>query len=483
MSADSPEQYLLGAHDRSLLAAASAMLAKLAASGVLRPAEVASLAKLQHVLSRLPRVTSGLEVRVDVKGPWRRSGDIKAWHWWAVSVDGGELAIEGGGWLQRPSTGGESFTTMTWEALPGETAELDDYRDHLAIVPGVQSFPIAVDTIDFTTGDYIASVDDPDNPLLQESDDVEEGTVTSEAGTPAPDGNGNWASQPALAAIAPEGREHRPGPGEPVTCRQPSQQLILSAEQHLREGWLVEAVRTCNELLSRQDLTPAQVQHVEDMFVRARRPLLDSHLVEQADAVGTARISVVYPSLPEISAMLTVDGSPILVVLPEDWGPSRYVDGIFEAGRATFVVAPSMTLLDARSIRGTDLQFDVVDSTAGPFFHWRLSIDDGRGDSCRLDVCYELYGHLQAMDQIASAGTVEFVVMQEENHVPGTMFPSEHVRRYMVRLPPMDCRNLRELLVTACRTVASRLESYSRSVVNEEIQRYYRTHPLRPGGP
>lgn len=482
MSPDSPEQYILGARDRALLAAASAMLAKLAASGVLRPAEVVSVAKLQHVISRLPRVTSGVEVRVDVKGPWRRSGDIKARHWWAVSVDDGELAIESGGWLQMPSTGGETFRTMTWEALPGETAELDDYRDHLAIVPGVQSFPIAVDTMDFTTGDYTASVDDPDNLLLQDPDDGEEGTVTSEAGTPAPDGNGDWASQPVLAATAPEGREHGPGPGQPVTCRRPSQELILAAEQYLHEGWLVEAVQTCNELLSRKDLTPTQLQHVEDMFVRARRPLLDSHLVEQADALGAVRMYVTYPSLPEISATLTMDGSPILVVLPEDWGPISYVDGIFGEGRATFVVAPSMTPLDAKSIRRTDLQFGVVDSTAGPFFRWRFSIDDGRGDSCRMDVCYELFGHLQAMDQIASTGTVDFVVMQEENHVPGTMFSSEHVRRYMVRLPPAYCRNLRELLVTACRTAAARLDSYSRSAVNEEIQRYYRTHPLR-GGP
>jgi hypothetical protein len=55
------ERYHFDDDDLVLLEAAKALLQKTVASGNLRPAEVVSVAKLQHVLSRLPKATSGLE--------------------------------------------------------------------------------------------------------------------------------------------------------------------------------------------------------------------------------------------------------------------------------------------------------------------------------------------------------------------------------------------------------------------------------------
>lgn len=56
VSVDMPERYNLNARDRSLVQAATILLKRVAAAETLRPAELVSVAKLQHVLSVLPRV-------------------------------------------------------------------------------------------------------------------------------------------------------------------------------------------------------------------------------------------------------------------------------------------------------------------------------------------------------------------------------------------------------------------------------------------
>jgi len=98
--------------DHDLLTAAAALLKKVANAEVLRPAELVSVAKLQHVLSKLPRVTPDLEVTVSVIGPRRKFGEIETWHYWDIGVEGEEISFASGGHYCDPSTGGDSFTTM-----------------------------------------------------------------------------------------------------------------------------------------------------------------------------------------------------------------------------------------------------------------------------------------------------------------------------------------------------------------------------------
>ncbi len=169
------QRYILDDQDRDLLRAATALLKKVAAAELLRPAELVSIAKLQHVLAALPRVTPDIEVSVQVIGPRSNFGEIETWHYWEVAVEGERLSISSGGHFYRPSTGGDSFTTMTWEAIPEENSELDDYRESLWMVPDVQSFPVGVVGIDFACGGYKIEVTDEDNPLLEVAEDDENG--------------------------------------------------------------------------------------------------------------------------------------------------------------------------------------------------------------------------------------------------------------------------------------------------------------------
>jgi hypothetical protein len=165
------ELYRLNSRDKALLESASVLLRKAALAGSTTPAELMSVAKMQHVLSRLPRVTQHVAITVSVVGPRRKFGEIETFHWWDICVAEGELSVSSGGHFHRPSTGGDSFTTMNWLAIPGEAPEFDDYLETLTIVPDVKSFADAVSSIDFTAEAYNLKVEDSENPFLQEEEE------------------------------------------------------------------------------------------------------------------------------------------------------------------------------------------------------------------------------------------------------------------------------------------------------------------------
>jgi hypothetical protein len=175
------EYYQFDANDDALLGAAVMLLKKAATADTTTPAQLVSVAKLQHVFSVLPRVTSGVDVSVLVACPRRHFGEIITHHWFELAVEGNRLEISSGGHFYQPSTGGDSFTTMSWTALPGELAELDDYRESLWMVPDVRSFPEGVESINLASGGYSIEVTDNDNALLEHDGQAEDDKAGGEA--------------------------------------------------------------------------------------------------------------------------------------------------------------------------------------------------------------------------------------------------------------------------------------------------------------
>ncbi len=175
--------YCLNRRDRALIACAEGLLRRLVATSFVKPAELVSIAKVLHMLSRLPKplaVTDETLISISVIGPHHHFDEIETYHWWDVKVEGEELSISSGGHFYRPSTGGDTFSTMSWQAVPGELPDFEDYREHLAIVPDVQSFPDAVAGIDFADGGYKVEVNDLENSLLDEMDDSDDEEVEDE---------------------------------------------------------------------------------------------------------------------------------------------------------------------------------------------------------------------------------------------------------------------------------------------------------------
>lgn len=83
------------------------------------------------------------------------------------------LALSCGGFKQTDSMGSDSYTTMTWEAQPGERTECDGSWDDSWMDRDDEDYSDAAlnaeDLIDCTI-----LIDGDDNPLLFESDDAPE---------------------------------------------------------------------------------------------------------------------------------------------------------------------------------------------------------------------------------------------------------------------------------------------------------------------
>ncbi len=165
------QRYQFAPRDAELLWAASLLLRKVMASGKISPAQMVTLAKLQHVLTVLPRAIDSVTASVSVGSPQHNFGEIETRHWWEFSIEQEHLKISCGGHFYRPRTGGDSFTTMVWEAVPGLPSTLEDYSELHRIVPDLCSFVEGVESLNFSVRSYSIEIYDDDNALLEDLDD------------------------------------------------------------------------------------------------------------------------------------------------------------------------------------------------------------------------------------------------------------------------------------------------------------------------
>jgi hypothetical protein len=174
MNYNNSDNYCFDQRDRALIASAAIFLRKVVTAESLQPAETVSVAKVLHVVSRLPKPPAAqMSVMVTVVSPRRNFGDVETRHWWEVGVKGDKILIANGGHLFTTSTGSDTFTTMLWTANPGVEPDFTDYRDHLAAVFKVKSFPDAIASLDLANDEYKVEINDSDNPLLQVYSDEE----------------------------------------------------------------------------------------------------------------------------------------------------------------------------------------------------------------------------------------------------------------------------------------------------------------------
>lgn len=172
------EKYIFNSVDRKLIAAAKLLLRKAAAWAELPPAQLITIAKLLHMLSRLPHVDPNLDAQISVSSPRKSFGEIKTFHWWDVIAENGILRLTSGGHFYQPSTGGDTFTSMIWEAHPGEETELQDFSENNSIVPDLQTYRDGVASVNFAGQGYSITVTDSDNSALDEMEEYSEEDAT-----------------------------------------------------------------------------------------------------------------------------------------------------------------------------------------------------------------------------------------------------------------------------------------------------------------
>ena len=167
----SPNAYILSEKDRSIVAATKLLLKKMVRHPSIKPVEMEVVTKVLMVFERLPGVSDELHTMVDLTGPNHQYGDHRISHWWRIAVDGTKIHVSSNGYFHRPSSGGDSFTCMQWQAQPGRETSYGDYLDTLQIVDDAQPYETEVAHLPISEPGYYVSVEVDGEKLAKPSDD------------------------------------------------------------------------------------------------------------------------------------------------------------------------------------------------------------------------------------------------------------------------------------------------------------------------
>ena len=172
----SDDQYVLSQPDRGILTATKLLLWKVVRSRLVNPRQLEAVAKLLSLFDGLPKTADNMDVRLQLTGPRRWFGEHEIYHWWTITVEGQTIEVSSGGHFYRRSTGGDTFTSMTWAAAPGCDTEYSDYLATLRIVDDAQPFEAEASQLDLSLPGYSLeiTVDGEEVGVTDEDEDQEE---------------------------------------------------------------------------------------------------------------------------------------------------------------------------------------------------------------------------------------------------------------------------------------------------------------------
>lgn len=130
----SAEMYDFNPADSSMVIAAKNLLLKLVGSPIAGSMkQMTVVEKFFQVFKKLPKVTRGLDMSIELHGPQLQFGANKINQWWGISIEtNGDLLIDSGGYLERSDIDGDLLTTITWDVSPGGKPEYDNYLEPLS---------------------------------------------------------------------------------------------------------------------------------------------------------------------------------------------------------------------------------------------------------------------------------------------------------------------------------------------------------------
>ena len=210
MESQENEDYILSDADETIIAAAKALLKKVERSNLADLDQREVVQRMLGVLDRLPGVSEEMWAEVGLRKPEQRFGEHRILHYWQIRVDGHEINIVAGGSFWRPSTGGDSFTSLSWTAWPGCETDRGDYLGSLGIVDDAMPFADEVEGIDLSQPGYKLDVSLDGDCIGAEGDedDTEKGDAEPEF---EPDKGASARAEQALAQHADMERATRMG--------------------------------------------------------------------------------------------------------------------------------------------------------------------------------------------------------------------------------------------------------------------------------
>lgn len=154
------ESYILDEQDLAIIAATKTLLWRIVKQTSIDAKQLTAASKLIEVFENMPLARLDVTEAARVRGPTRRFGENEIWHYWHIEVERGEIRINSGGHFYRPSTGGDSFSSMSWVISPGCSSEFLDYLEHLSIVNDAAPYPDEVGDIEFSKPGYAIEIDE-----------------------------------------------------------------------------------------------------------------------------------------------------------------------------------------------------------------------------------------------------------------------------------------------------------------------------------
>lgn len=187
-NAVSCDSYAFNAERDTIVNAARQLLWKIAASALVdTPSKTIVVGKLFRVFQNLPKITMDEHLSLGLVGPRRMYGEHEIWHYWDIELnEEGYLKISSGGHFYRPQTGGDSFTSMTWEVSPTCAPELNNYLHNLLIVDDADTFENEVEAMDLESGGYKLTAEDSTLEGLEEEENNMDEDSNADEATDAP---------------------------------------------------------------------------------------------------------------------------------------------------------------------------------------------------------------------------------------------------------------------------------------------------------
>lgn len=163
--------YIFSPDDFVIVSATKELLWKIVRSKLPTAKQLEIIAQALQVFEALPSEIWDFEIKIELTGPRRTFGSHEIYHWWHVEIEHGYVAVTSGGHFYRPSTGGDTFSSLIWKAAPVFATEHHDYFNDLSLVDDVQPFPQQVEGLDFSHLKYTLEVYENGEDVFYDNDE------------------------------------------------------------------------------------------------------------------------------------------------------------------------------------------------------------------------------------------------------------------------------------------------------------------------
>lgn len=250
-------------------------------------------------------------------------------------------------------------------------------------------------------------------------------------------------------------------------------QRIKNAQQFMSEGKLFEALTLYKDLVD-APLEPVTKMRIRQHFEFCRSFFVEGSHLQNSDNWNAECLYLYGPSIPEMMTGLMVDGVPVLRMV-NSGETIIQEDGIFE-GLPAFIFRPSVSTLNLATIEDIRLSFQLIQTPAGPFFRWIITIVDNPSDPLILETFAFVYRSYQPMALMAMTRQIGFLIAPDTDGIG--LFTHDQIIDFNIKLSRNFCSDLRASLDKACLCLKDSLDTYDPEKIEPFLQKFQAENPL-----